>query len=131
MSQSAKASVTVDPLCGGITAAYVYAAAHMTGIRSFLLSALVAVLAACGDDPSTEIVCSGGTTGGLAAGATVETVEVAGDGAACARACEARASASSEPVDSNVNLQKPEMLWCSIVLSSTPTWEASWESSSE
>ncbi len=66
------ACLTRDPVCGGITTAYVYAAAHMTGIRSFLLSALVAALAACGDDPSTEIVCSGGTTGGLSAGGTVE-----------------------------------------------------------
>src|SRR5688500_2216231 len=64
--------VTPDPVCGGITAAYVYADAHMMGIRSLVLSALVAVLGACGDDPSTEIVCSGGTTGGLSAGGTVE-----------------------------------------------------------
>ncbi len=44
----------------------------MMRMRLFLRSGLVAVLGACGDDPSTTIVCSGGTTGALAAGGTVE-----------------------------------------------------------
>ncbi len=45
----------------------------MMGIRLLLLSAFVVVgLTACGDDASTTIVCSGGTTGSLSAGGSVE-----------------------------------------------------------
>ncbi|MDB4960939.1 MAG: hypothetical protein JWP01_938 [Myxococcales bacterium] len=42
----------------------------MQGIRLFLVS--VVALAGCGDEPSTTIVCSGGASGVLAAGASVE-----------------------------------------------------------
>ena len=62
---------------GGVSVAYVYAAAHMPGTRSLLLL-LSSLLVACGDDGTTTIKCGTGTSGALSAGASISVTADSG-----------------------------------------------------